>query len=545
VPPELNLVFSRRGFAIFTGFEPLGFKPLQNSAIADDMLNVTPLLKLYAGYRSRSLANQNPSQVQEAQLLALLRAAKDTKFGKEHGFSSIRSVNEYQQRVPLRTYEQFWEQYWKPLFPRITNCTWPGTIPFFAVSSGTSSGRTKYIPVSHQMVRSNTKAGTDLLVHHVRNRPQSQLMGGRSFMLGGSTDLTELQSGIFSGDLSGIAVKTLPWWAAARYFPPAKLALLKNWEEKIAILARESLTQDIRMLSGVPSWILIFLKELWSLRPETSGSLNAYPNFEMLVHGGVQFAPYQRQFKELVQGSQAELREVYPASEGFVAVADRGSGEGLRVVLDHGIFFEFIPVEELDKSNPTRHWIGSIQPNIPYAIALTTCAGLWSYILGDTVKFIDTKEPRLLVTGRTSYFLSAFGEHLSGEEVERAVADAADAINRKVTDYAIGPVYPSSPSELGGHLIFVEFDGAIATETEVRSFAAKLDNRLSELNEDFEAHRASGFGLNPPAVVVVPGGTFAMWMKSRGKLGGQHKVPRIIVDQELFNNLKNFVGSNQ
>ena len=545
MPPELNLVFSRRGFAIFTGFEPLGFKPLQNSAIADDMLNVTPLLKLYAGYRSRSLANQNPSQVQEAQLLALLRAAKDTKFGKEHGFSSIRSVNEYQQRVPLRTYEQFWEQYWKPLFPRITNCTWPGTIPFFAVSSGTSSGRTKYIPVSHQMVRSNTKAGTDLLVHHVRNRPQSQLMGGRSFMLGGSTDLTELQSGIFSGDLSGIAVKTLPWWAAARYFPPAKLALLKNWEEKIAILARESLTQDIRMLSGVPSWILIFLKELWSLRPETSGSLNAYPNFEMLVHGGVQFAPYQRQFKELVQGSQAELREVYPASEGFVAVADRGSGEGLRVVLDHGIFFEFIPVEELDKSNPTRHWIGSIQPNIPYAIALTTCAGLWSYILGDTVKFIDTKEPRLLVTGRTSYFLSAFGEHLSGEEVERAVADAADAINRKVTDYAIGPVYPSSPSELGGHLIFVEFDGAIATETEVRSFAAKLDNRLSELNEDFEAHRASGFGLNPPAVVVVPGGTFAMWMKSRGKLGGQHKVPRIIVDQELFNNLKNFVGSNQ
>ena len=362
-------------------------------------------------------------------------------------------------------------------------------------------------------------------------------------MLGGSTDLTEHQSGILSGDLSGIAVKTLPWWAAARYFPPAKLALLKNWEEKIAILARESLTQDIRMLSGVPSWILIFLKELWRLRPETSGSLNAYPNFEMLVHGGVQFAPYQRQFKELVQGSQAELREVYPASEGFVAVADRGSGEGLRMVLDHGIFFEFIPVEELDKSNPTRHWIGSIQPNISYAIVLTTCAGLWSYVLGDTVKFIDVNQPRLLVTGRTSYFLSAFGEHLSGEEVERAVADAAESINRQVTDYAIGPVYPSSPSELGGHLIFVEFDGGSASEFEITSFGTKLDTRLSELNEDFEAHRASGFGLNPPKVVAVPSGTFAQWMKSRGKLGGQHKVPRIIVDQELFKNLQSFVYS--
>lgn len=507
------------------------------------MLNVTPLLKLYAGYRIRNLAKHNPAQVQEAQLLALLRAAKDTQFGREHGFASIRSVKEYQQRVPLRTYEQFWEQYWKPLFPRITNCSWPGTIPFFAVSSGTSSGRTKYIPVSNQMVRSNTKAGTDLLVHHVHNRPNSNMMGGRSFMLGGSTDLTEHQSGIFSGDLSGIAVKTLPWWAAARYFPPAKLALLKNWEEKIAILARESLTQDIRMLSGVPSWILIFLKELWRLRPETAGSFDAYPNFEMLVHGGVQFAPYQRQFNELVQGSKAELREVYPASEGFVAVADRGSGEGLRVVLDHGIFFEFIPIEELNKPNPERHWIDSIKTNIPYAIVLSTCAGLWSYILGDTVKFIDVKEPRLLVTGRTSYFLSAFGEHLSGEEVERAVADAAESINRQVTDYSIGPIYPANPSELGGHLIFVEFDGPSASEAEVASFGAKLDARLSELNEDFEAHRASGFGLNPPRVVAVPCGTFAKWMKSRGKLGGQHKVPRIIVDQELFNNLQNFVSS--
>ncbi|NDC38150.1 MAG: auxin-regulated protein [Proteobacteria bacterium] len=506
------------------------------------MLNVTPILKLFAASRARSLAAHTPAQVQQGQLLALLRAAQNTAFGKAHGFSGIHTVAEYQRRVPLRTYEQFWEEYWKPAFPRLTNCTWPGTIPFFAVSSGTSSGRTKYIPLSQHMVRSNTKAGTDLLIHHVLNRPTSKLMGGRSFMLGGSTDLTEQAPGIFSGDLSGIAVKTLPWWAAARYFPPAHLALLKNWEEKIAILAKQSLTQDIRMLSGVPSWILIFLKELWRLRPETEGSLRAYPHFEMLVHGGVNFAPYQRQFTELARATNAELREVYPASEGFVAVADRGSGEGLRVVLDHGIFFEFIPVEELNSSNPKRHWIGSIEPNVNYAIVLTTCAGLWSYILGDTVKFVDTRTPRLLVTGRTSYFLSAFGEHLSGEEVERAVADAANSIGRSITDYSIGALYPQSTSELGGHLIIAEFEGGEPTSEQVASFAAHLDSRLSELNEDFEAHRASGFGLNAPRAHAVAPGTFAAWMKSRGKLGGQHKVPRIIVDPELFKNLQSFVG---
>jgi hypothetical protein len=505
------------------------------------MLNVTPILKIFAGARARALAAQNPAHVQTAQLLSLVRAAQNTAFGKAHGFNSIRSVAEYQQRVPLRSYEQFWEEFWKPAFPRLTNCTWPGTMPFFAVSSGTSSGRTKYIPLSHQMVRSNTKAGTDLLAYHVLNRPQSKLMGGRSFMLGGSTDLTEQVPGIFSGDLSGIAVKTLPWWAAARYFPPAHLALLKNWEEKIAILAKESLTQDIRMLSGVPSWILIFLKELWRLRPETEGSLRAYPNFEMLVHGGVNFAPYQKQFTELAKASNTELREVYPASEGFVAVADRGSGEGLRMVLDHGIFFEFVPLEELGSANPKRHWIDTVEPNVNYAIVLTTCAGLWSYVLGDTVKFVDTKTPRLLVTGRTSYFLSAFGEHLSGEEVERAVADAASHIGRSITDYSIGALYPQSTAELGGHLIIAEFEGEVPAPEQLASFASHLDKRLSELNEDFEAHRASGFGLNAPRAHAVPTGTFAAWMKSRGKLGGQHKVPRIIVDTELFNNLRSFV----
>ncbi len=294
------------------------------------------------------------------------------------------------------------------------------------------------------------------------------------------------------------------------------------------------------MLSGVPSWMLIFFKKLWELRPDTQGTLGAYRNFEMLVHGGVNFAPYLEQFKAILAGSKTELREVYPASEGFVAVADRGSGEGLRAILDHGIFFEFVPVEELSGTSPTRHWIGTVQPEVNYAIVLTTCAGLWSYVLGDTVRFVDVKTPRLLVTGRTSYFLSAFGEHLTGEEVDQAVSTAAAAIGKTISDYSFGALYPEKAGDLGGHLLVIEFDGELPGDSMVQELAAAIDKRLSELNEDFEAHRASGFGLNPPKVLAVKTGTFAAWMKSRGKLGGQHKVPRIITAADLFTNLRTF-----
>jgi len=267
-----------------------------------------------------------------------------------------------------------------------------------------------------------------------------------------------------------------------------------------------------------------------------------FPNLEMLVHGGVNFEPYLEQFKELISGSKAELREVYPASEGFIATADRGPGQGLRLNIDHDIFFEFVPLEELNSENPTRHWIGNIQAGINYAVVLTTAAGLWSYIIGDTVKFIETSPPRLLVTGRTSYFLSAFGEHLTGEEVEKAVATAALSIKRNVVDYSIGALYPRSPGELGGHMLVIEFgDSSIAADT-VSKFQKAFESTLCELNEDYAAHLAGGFGLKQPEIRTTKQGAFAAWMKKRGKLGGQNKVPRIISNMELFLNLLDFTG---
>jgi hypothetical protein len=508
------------------------------------MFDATPLLRLYARWRNQQLLSLNPARTQEQQLLSLVRKAADTTFGKMHGFSSISSVAEYQKRVPLRKYEDFWRDFWKSPFPVLKDCTWPGQIPFFPVSSGTSSGTTKYIPCSADMIRSNTKAGTDLLIHHVTNRPHSRLMGGKSFMLGGSTELTPLAPGIFAGDLSGISVKTLPWWARMRYFPPAHLALLKNWEEKIDTLAELSLCEDIRMISGVPAWMLIFFDKVATLRPNAEGRLGGiYENLEMVVHGGVNFAPYIDRFRDLLADSSTELREVYPASEGFIAVADRSYGDGLRLSLDHGIFFEFVPLEELESPQPTRHWINEVQLDVNYAIVLTTCAGLWSYVIGDTVRFVDTSTPRVLVTGRTSYYLSAFGEHLIAEEIEDGVATAAQATSTTVSDFTVGPVFPTSPGELGGHVYVVEFAHGIPQPETVRKFEKILDEKLCKRNEDYEAHRSGGFGLKAPVVVAVAPGFFAEWMKRRGKLGGQNKVPRIISKPEMLREVTELAGS--
>lgn len=510
------------------------------------MLNVTPILRYLAKRRSSFLNNSNPVELQAAQLLSLLQKAKNTKFGRDHGFSEIRSVSEYQKRVPIRRYEQFWNEYWKESYPRLENVTWPGLIPYFSLSSGTSSGTTKYIPCSQEMLASNTKAGLDLLFYHAHNRPHSKLMGGKSFMLGGSTDLTTPTPGVFCGDLSGIAVKTLPWWAKARYFPPQDLALIKNWEEKVESLSTLSLKEDIRMISGVPAWLLIFFDKLTTLLPDGKRSIaQAYPNLEMIVHGGVNFAPYLKRFQDALEGTNAELREVYPASEGFVAVADRGYGDGLRLNVDIGIFFEFIPVEEVESKSPTRLTLSEVEIDKNYAIVMTTCAGLWSYLIGDTVKFVELSPPRLLITGRVSYYLSAFGEHLIAEEIEDGVVSASQSIRQHVVDYSVGPIYPESAGELGGHVYVVEFEGTPPSPAEQVKFLKELDQNLCKRNEDYEAHRSKGFGLKAPTLEIMQKGGFALWMKSRGKMGGQNKVPRIITDLSLFKNLREFAASSR
>jgi hypothetical protein len=510
------------------------------------MLDATVLLKLYALRRRKRLATLVPHKAQQRQLLSLLRKARATRFGKDHGFAALHKVTQYQQNVPLRRYEALHQEYWQSDFPRLVDCSWPGTIPFFAVTSGTTTGVTKYIPVSHAINLTNRYAATDLLVHHIINRPYSRLLGGRNFMLGGSTNLVELAPDIYSGDLSGIAAKTVPWWARLYYYPPKALESIQDWEQKIQAFAVDSIHKDIRSVNGIPSWMLIFFDKLAERHPHAQGRLSDYwPNLELLVHGGINFEPYRRRFQELLAGSHAETREAYAASEGFIAVADRGNGEGLRLILDNGIFFEFVPVEELDSSNPTRHWIANVELNVNYAIVVSTCAGVWACPIGDTVKFVDLDPPRILITGRTSYSMSAFGEHLIGEEIEHAIAAAANTIGTSVTDYAMGALFPQRKNELGRHLYIVEFTETLPGPQAIKRFSQVLDTLLCQENEDYQVHRHGNYGLATPQVQAVPKGTFAAWMKQRGQLGGQHKVPRIINDAALFEELKRYASTPQ
>lgn len=505
------------------------------------MLDATPLFRLYAKWRLARIDRLDPIAAQERTLSHLLRLAANTAFGQAHDFAHLRTVGEYQRAVPLRRYDDFWRDWWQPRFPQLTDCTWPGTIPYFALSSGTSTGITKYIPLSRAMMRSNQRAGADLLAHFMRDRPDSRLFAGRSFMLGGSTDVVPLAPGIFSGDLSGIAVKEMPRWARSRTFPPADLALIADWEEKVAKLAPAALKADLRLIGGTPSWLLIFFDRLAALRPDSQGQLGAlFPDLELLIHGGVNFAPYRQRFAELLAGSQAETREVYPASEGFIAFADRSGETGLRLTLDTGLFYEFVPLAELDSPNPTRHWLATVETGIDYAIVVTTCAGLWSYVVGDTVRFVETRPPRLIVTGRTSYMLSAFGEHVIDLEVEQAVAAAATAIGAAVTDFSVGALFPAQAGELGGHLYVVEFATGVPEAAALDRFAGVLDTSLQAANDDYRAHRSGGFGLRAPLLLAMPPGGFATWMKQRGKLGGQNKVPRIVTSAALFADLRAF-----
>jgi hypothetical protein len=503
------------------------------------MLDATPLLRAYARLRLARLARQDPVAVQQRELRRLLARARGTRFGRVHDFAGIRTVAEYQERVPLRQWEDFWREWWQQPFPRLWNITWPGTVPAFANTSGTAGAATKRIPVSRAMLRANRRAALDVLVFHMANRPASRVLAGRNFLLGGSTALQRLAPGITAGDLSGLAAADIPFWARARTFPPRDLALIEDWERKIATLAPLSLAAHVTSISGTPSWLLLFFEHLGRLHPGARLA-QLYPELELLVHGGVGFAPYRTVFAAWLEGSRAETREVYPASEGFIAIADRGEGEGLRLLLDNGIFYEFVRPSELRAPAPARRWIADAEIGVEYAIVLSTNAGLWSYVLGDTVTLVGRAPPRLLVTGRVGWSLSVAGEHLVGAELDAGIAAAAAAVGGTVADYAAAAVAPDAADPRGGHLFIVELEGV--GPDRAAGLAAALDAALARGNADYAAHRQGGFGLRAPRVVLVPPGTFAAWMRARGKLGGQHKVPRVISDPALLADLRRFVG---
>lgn len=473
----------------------------------------------FAQTRVAALRARDPIDVQRRTLQRLVRLAKGTRFGRDHRFDAIGGVGDFQRHVPIRTYEQIWDLYFRDAYPTFDNLTWPGRIPFFALTSGTTQGATKYIPISREMVRSNLKASKTMVAYHLASRPNSRLFGGRIFFLGGSSALDEVAPGVRQGDLSGIAALEVNDWLRPYTFPPLELALEPNWDVKLRQLADRSLREPITLIGGVPSWLLALFQRLFELSGKSTLA-EVWPTLEMVVHGGVKFDPYREAFRAILGSDSIRLQETYPCSEGFIAFGDPET-ELLRLVYDHGIFYEFIPVEELDSPNPTRHWLGEVRLGVNYAIVVSTCAGMWGHLIGDTVRFESIRPPLLTFTGRTKYTLSAFGEHLISEEVEGAMAVASAATGASVREWHVGPAFHGT---LGHHIYVLEF---MRPPDDLGRFRAALDADLIARNADYQAHRAEGVGLPLPEIIVAKPGGFDDWMRSRGKLGGQHKVPRM------------------
>ena len=497
------------------------------------------VLLRYAHHRTAQLDRMDAGRVQHNILMKLVAHARHTRFGIDHDFARIGSVADFQARIPIRSYEWFWDNYWKDVYPRLDNITWPGKIPYYALSSGTTSGATKYIPVSWEMVASNKKAAFTTLALFRHANPAARLFTGRFFFLGGCTDLRKQVDGSLAGDLSGIAATEAKEFQRPYMFPPLSLSLLTDWDEKMARFTELSAREPITAFSGVPSWMLVLFDKLKRYTGKQTIA-EIWPQLRLIIHGGTKFDPYRELFRKEIGSNAVKFCEVYPCSEGFIATEDPRHGL-LRIVPDHNVFFEFVPLDELEKPHPTRHTLANVETGVQYAVAITSCAGVWSYLVGDTVAFERRNPPLIRFTGRTKYFLSAFGEHLISEEVEKAVAHAAAVCGVNALDFHLGPVFSTDPTKPGRHLYLIEFAGP--SPDPVR-FAALLDEILIRNNEDYETHRKGDITITMPEVRIVRRGGFEEWMRSRGKSGGANKVPRMDNTGALTRDMTNWFESN-
>jgi hypothetical protein len=495
------------------------------------------VLNRYAQWRVAQLDRTDPVEAQRRALRNLVHHARHTRFAKDHDFAAIQTIADYQARVPLRTYEQMWGDYWHGVYPRLQGVTWPEFVPYYALSSGTTSGATKYIPVSRQMVASNKRAALTNLAFFLHENPGAPIFRGRIFFLGGSTDLKQNEDGSLFGDLSGISAREVHSALRPYTFPPPDVALLGDWDRKVQILAEQSANLPVTILSGVPSWMLTLFEYLKKVTGKAH-IVDIWPTLQLVIHGGAMFDPYRRVFQDVIGSDRVRFQDTYPASEGYVGVEDPRYGL-LRLLVDHDMFFEFVLVDELSTAKPARHTVADLETGVQYAVIVTTCAGLWSYILGDTVRFERRDPPLFKFTGRTKYFLSAFGEHLISEEIENAVSMAAEATRALVVDFHVGPVFPAEPGNPGHHRYLIEFS---KPPDDLNKFTTRLDEALHELNKDYVAYRVGSISLGPPEVLPVRPGGFADWMRSKGKFGGQNKVPRMDNSGKLTEEIAAWLG---
>ena len=475
-----------------------------------------------------------PHEVQRELLDHLLHKAQKTEYGKKFGFDGIQNSEKFKEKVPVVSYEDLF-----PYIDRIMhgeqNVLWPSDIRWFAKSSGTTNARSKFIPVSPEALEDcHFKGGKDMLSIYMNNYPDTKMFTGKGLVIGGSQEVNQLDTNARSsyGDISAILISNMPWWAQIARTPGKEIALMAEFESKLAKMSQTCIHENVTSMSGVPTWTLVLLEKILKEQGKEH-ILEIWPNLEVFFHGAVSFTPYEQLFKRLIPSDQMNYVETYNASEGFFGIQDQTDNKEMLLMLDYGIYFEFIPLENLEDKHPDTLTLDQVEKDKVYAMVITTNAGLWRYKIGDTVKFTSINPYRIKIAGRTKHFINAFGEELMIENAEAAIARACEVTGAEIDNFTAGPIYLEEHKQ-GGHEWVIEF---IKKPDDVDRFVQMLDEKLREINSDYDAKRHRDIALVAPKVHVAPHGTFHQWMKKRGKLGGQNKVPRLANNREFLDDV--------
>lgn len=473
-----------------------------------------------------------PHDVQDEWFQSLISTAEATEWGKKYDYTSILTPEEYKARVPIQDYDDV-KVYIDRMIKGEQNILWPSDIKWFAKSSGTTSDRSKFIPVSMEALEDcHYQGGKDMLSIYCHNKPDNKVFMGKSVVIGGSSQINNFSPDSYYGDLSSILIRNLPFWAEFKRTPNLEVTLNPNFEEKIEQIAQITIKENVTSLAGVPTWNIVMAKRILEITGKDN-LLEVWPNLELYTHGGVSFKPYREQFKQLIPSDNMYYLENYNASEGYFGLQDQSDSEDLLLMLDYGIYYEFLPMESADDDNPKTLALHEVELNKNYALIISTNAGLWRYKIGDTIKFTSLSPYRFQISGRTKHYINTFGEELIVDNAEKALAKACQLTNASIKDYTAGPVY-FDKNKAGTHEWIIEFE---QQPTDFKRFSEILDGTLREINSDYDAKRYKDMALTFPIIHNAKEDTFYHWMKSRGKLGGQNKVPRLANNREYIDAL--------
>jgi hypothetical protein len=491
---------------------------------------LSPAISKLARMRQWRIENwsTHPEASQMQVLQELIAAAQYTAFGKKYNFSNLFTIKEFKNSVPIHEYDDI-KSYIQQMMQGEENILWNTPVNWFAKSSGTTSDKSKFIPVSTESLQENHfKASKDVLTTYYNNFPSSNLLTGKGLVIGGSHQISKVNEEIQYGDLSAVLMQNTPFWGQWLRTPELSVALLDEWENKIEKLAQVTANENVTSIAGVPTWTLILLKRILKIKNKKTIK-EVWPNLELYINGGVSFVPYREQFDQIF-GEPVNYLEIYNASEGFFAGQEKPNDDGMLLFTEHGIFYEFMPVEEYGKQDPQTIGLNKVEIGKNYALVISTTGGLWRYLVGDTIQFTSINPYKIKVSGRLKHYINAFGEELIVDNSDKAIATAAKNTNAIVNDYTAAPIYFSQHNN-GAHEWLIEFEKEPACLDE---FIAALDIALKNNNSDYEAKRYKDIALRMPIVHSIPKGTFNKWLRSKSKLGGQHKVPRLSNEREML-----------